>query len=248
MDALVYSMAQEDPPARAFCDRVCEAHPDRAVRGRACLDNGRIARVYLLAEDRPRTGFRKIGTREELRARADKYLALAAGQYADVPTRDGGTVGELAAGEQAGLANLDRLAVGGTAPDLAGEGLDGTPLRLSDYRAGRACLVVFWGSWCGPCLRAVPAERALLEKFGDRGFCILGVNGRDEKPAAVAAAEKHKMAWPSVWDRGRSGGPLAAAWNVQAWPTVYLLDRAGVVRYVGHGDGLEAAVAAAVGP
>ena len=38
--------------------------------------------------------------------------------------------------------------------------------------------------------------------------------------------------WRSFWNGGSTGGPIATAWNVQSWPTIYVIDPKGVVRYI----------------
>ena len=50
------------------------------------------------------------------------------------------------------------LAVGKPAPEIEGVDVDGKPLKLSDYK-GKVVVLVFWGSWCGPCMAQVPHER-----------------------------------------------------------------------------------------
>ena len=39
------------------------------------------------------------------------------------------------------------------------------------------------------------------------------------------------MTWRSWWDGGATDGPIATRWNVNSWPTTYVLDRKGVIRY-----------------
>jgi hypothetical protein len=53
------------------------------------------------------------------------------------------------------------------------------------------------------------------------------------------------MTWP-IFYGGRIRGGLAAVWNVDAWPAVYVIGPDGVIRYKGDGDGLEEAVEKAV--
>jgi len=65
------------------------------------------------------------------------------------------------------------------APDIVSEDLDAKPLKLS-ARSGKVTLLVFWGSWCGPCMKLVPHEAALAKKYMGRPFQLYGVNGGDE--------------------------------------------------------------------
>jgi thiol-disulfide isomerase/thioredoxin len=242
---LVFSFAQGTAEQRAFADAVAADHPDRAVRGKAAFDIGRLSKRYLLdaAEPKPSFGGR-LGPPDQLRSRAEECLTRVAEQYADLPY-GGGTLGRAAAGELAGLRNIGRLEVGQTAPELTGEDVGGRPLRLSDTR-GKVTVLVFWGSWCGPCMALVPREKALAEKYAGATFALVGVNGGDDRAKAAKAAADKGMTWPSFFNGPQDEAGIAAAWNVTAWPTVVVLDPAGVIRHRSHGDGLEEAVEAAV--
>lgn len=103
-------------------------------------------------------------------------------------------------------------------------------MKLSDGR-GKVVLLVFWASWCGPCMEDVPHEKELAERFKGRPFVLIGVNGDHIQKAAVKAVGKNEIPWRSFWNGpDGSGGPIAAAWNVRGWPTVYVLDQQGTIR------------------
>ena len=74
-----------------------------------------------------------------------------------------------------------------------------------------------------------PHERSLVEKLKDKPFALLGVNS-DPREAAKKAVEEENLTWRSWWDGGTTSGPIATQWNVTGWPTVYVLDRQGVIR------------------
>src|SRR5262249_2339563 len=77
------------------------------------------------------------------------------------------TLGERAS---AALDDMLNLAAGKPAPEIEGTDMaTGKPLKLSDYR-GKVVLLVFWGTWCGPCMEAVKHERALAERHKGRPF------------------------------------------------------------------------------
>jgi peroxiredoxin len=87
-----------------------------------------------------------------------------------------------------------------------------------------------------------PHERSLVERMKDKPFVLLGINS-DPKEKLKAALEREKITWPSFWDGGSTGGPIASAWGVQAWPTIYILDAKGVIRYQGlRGEEMDEAV------
>jgi hypothetical protein len=79
-------------------------------------------------------------------------------------------------------------------------------------------------------MQLIPQERALAARLAGAEFTLLGVNGDGDRKAAAANAAKAGVTWRSWWDGG-ADGKLAAGWNVNAWPTVYVIDRAGVIRH-----------------
>lgn len=244
---LINSFSQDSPgPRRQFAEDLADKHPDRTVRGKATLALGRMDRVYLIdgLKEKPHFGG-QLGKPDELRARARVYLERVVKDYAEIESdEEDTTLGELASSELKGLDNAGRLEVGKVAPDIVGEGLDGQPLKLT-AASGKVTLLVFWGTWCGPCMRLVPREAALAQKYMDRPFQLYGVNGGDERTVAKESVLKKQMTWPSFYC-GKKRGGLAAVWNVDAWPAVYVIGSDGVIRYKGHGDDLEEAVEKAV--
>jgi len=147
------------------------------------------------------------------------------------------------------LFEIRRLNVGQEVPEITGPDLDGTPLKLSESR-GKVTLVVFWATWCGPCMAMVPHERALAERYAGKPFAIVGVNGDilreenfnvigadgkaiDHTERVKAAVDKNKITWRS-FRSGQHG--IAAEWNVRSWPTVYLVDHRGIIRGKWKGD------------
>jgi thiol-disulfide isomerase/thioredoxin len=129
------------------------------------------------------------------------------------------------------LFELRHLRVGKVAPEITAEGVDGKPFKLSDHR-GKVVVLVFWACWCGPCMRLVPHEREMTERLKGKPFTIVAVNGDEKRATAAEVMTKEKMTWPSFWN-GSDGpqGPISKAWNVRGWPTMYVLDEKGVIRF-----------------
>src|SRR5215212_11612170 len=75
-----------------------------------------------------------------------------------------------------------------------------------------------------------PHERSLVKRLEGKPFALLGINS-DPKDRLRQAMKKENITWRSWWDGGNTGGPLATAWNVKGWPTTYVLDAKGVIRY-----------------
>lgn len=125
--------------------------------------------------------------------------------------------------------DLRDRAAGKPAPDRDGTDLDGRRLRLSDYR-GRVVLLNFWGTWCFPCMKLVPHERELAERFAGRPFAVVGVNCDDDLEKARAAVTRTKMTWPSFRNRAGDAPAITATWKVLGYPSLYLIDHHGTIR------------------
>jgi thiol-disulfide isomerase/thioredoxin len=125
---------------------------------------------------------------------------------------------------------MRNLAVGKLAPDIEGEDIDGKPMKLTDYR-GKVVVLVFWGTWCGPCMRSLPLEKAIVSRLKDKPFILLGINSDADKNKLKQTIAKESITWGSWWDGGKIGGPIATRWDVQGWPTIIVLDKQGVIRF-----------------
>ena len=75
-----------------------------------------------------------------------------------------------------------------------------------------------------------PHERSLVKRLEGKPFALLGVNS-DTKERVRQAMKKENITWRSWWDGGNTEGPIAKAWNVSGWPTIYVLDAKGVIRF-----------------
>ena len=67
-----------------------------------------------------------------------------------------------------------RLAQSSPAPDFSLQSLDGKTTRLSDFR-GKAVLLNFWATWCGPCKIEMPWFVDFQKQYGSQGLQIVGV-------------------------------------------------------------------------
>ncbi len=77
-----------------------------------------------------------------------------------------------------------------------------------------------------------PHERSLVEKHKDDPFAIVGINSDKDLEQLQGALEKERITWRSFWN-GPEGtaGPISRRWNVQGWPTLYLIDAKGTIRH-----------------
>ncbi|NCF56426.1 MAG: redoxin domain-containing protein [Planctomycetia bacterium] len=75
-----------------------------------------------------------------------------------------------------------------------------------------------------------PHERSLVEKYPADEFAIVGVNSESTVEAAQEAIKKNNLTWMNFYDGG-TNGPISTRWNVSGWPTIYLIDAQGIIRY-----------------
>lgn len=133
---------------------------------------------------------------------------------------------------------MQTLGIGKTAPDVEGVDLDGKPFRLADYR-GKVVMIEFGSHFfCGRCRDLYPYQKEAVKKYEGEPFALISIEtGRDENPKQNREALKKIRAaeglnWRCVWD-GSGLGPINTAWNVRTYPTTYLIDQAGVIRFRG---------------
>lgn len=226
--------------ARRILESAAEKHPQRSTRGQATFSLG----------DYYRLGARPFGpappqnVAERLLKKAADYYQQTIKEYNDVTTPDGKwKLGERAEHELKRLRNLANLHVGKSAPPIEGTDLEGKPLRLQDYR-GKVVVVVFWGSWCGPCMAAVPHERELVARLQGKPFALLGVSCGDQLERARETVKKQSMNWPSWYDGDETrNGPIQTDYDIQHWPTSFVIDAEGIIQAIDvRGSELDKAV------
>jgi hypothetical protein len=78
-------------------------------------------------------------------------------------------------------------------------------------------------------------ERSLVKRLEGRPFVLIGVNSDKDRDQTKNINEKEQITWRSFWNGGSTRGPISTTWNVQGWPTLYIVDAKGMIRhkYVG---------------
>lgn len=105
---------------------------------------------------------------------------------------------------------------------------------------GKVVLVDFWGTWCGPCHKLMPALMQFRDKFGEDKFEVLGIHSEQGLEDLDEYLRKSPKPWPNLRD---VDGKLAKVFAVPHYPGVYLFDREGKMRIaIPYRPGLEAAI------
>ena len=117
--------------------------------------------------------------------------------------------------------------VGDLAPALLGQDVDGRPVTLETWR-GRHVVVAFWNTKCAYCLVEVPTLENLQKNVGAAQLQVVVVNlndsGRDWN------AMLRQMRGYSLVQARDASGSVAAAWGVQVFPNLWLVDPEGRVQ------------------
>ena len=64
---------------------------------------------------------------------------------------------------------------------------------------------------------------------------LLGVNSDADKVTLRKVITREKIVWRNWFDGGGTEGPIATKWQIEAWPTLYILDAKGVIRHIESG-------------
>ena len=134
--------------------------------------------------------------------------------------------------------------VGQTAPDMTITDIGGTEHSLSDYR-GSDVMLVFWGTWCVPCVIEIPHLNDLRKKYSQEDLVILAIsNEPDELVKEFAARKKINYTVFSVSD-GELPKPFS---EVEFLPSSFFIDRDGKIKLATIGslskDDMEAIIQA----
>jgi cytochrome c biogenesis protein CcmG/thiol:disulfide interchange protein DsbE len=127
-----------------------------------------------------------------------------------------------------GLKSSSSAVSGRPAPALPREHIGGAPATLSSLLAGaggRASLVIFWASWCGPCAQEAPA----LERFSQgagRGRTV-GVDWSDALSGARSFIRRYGWTFPLLRD---GEGLVGNSYRMTDLPTTFVLDSRGRIR------------------
>jgi len=251
----------------SFLRNVLARNPDREIQGLACYwlarhllrikegvelargnEDSWIERYHWMFKDAHGADWAERLVQRDPEALEREAIALferVLRDYPDVTHQDkrrtAPTLGEVV---KTDLYELRHLTIGKVAPEIEGIDLDGRPFRLSDYRG--QVVVLDFGShfYCGLCRQTYPRLQSLIERNDGQPFAVISINSEPEK-----RVEELKDAWEAEGNTWRClfddtwEGPIQKAWNIREFPTIYVLDDKGVIRFKNHGGpALEEAV------
>ena len=124
------------------------------------------------------------------------------------------------------------------APEIGRVWLNSTPLSFRQLR-GRAVLVDFWDYTCVNCIRTLPYVQTWHERYRDKGLTVIGVHTPEFTFAQYESnvergIREFGLTYPILIDSNRE---IWKAFANRYWPTKYLLDKDGYLRYGHFGEG-----------
>jgi thiol-disulfide isomerase/thioredoxin len=119
--------------------------------------------------------------------------------------------------------------IGSHLPDFSMMDLEGHPLSSADLR-GKVVLVDFWATWCQPCKKEMPGYQNLADRYGSRGFVVMGfkfdtmMDTEDPLKFAKKMGVRYPLAVATEDLKQKFGG-------IEGLPTTMLYDRKGILRW-----------------
>lgn len=127
------------------------------------------------------------------------------------------------------------------APELTGltNWINSDRIRSIKDLRGKVVLIDFWTYSCINCVRTLPYVKTWHRRYAEKGLVVLGVHAPEfrfeRKPKnVIEAVRKFGIMYPVALDNGFA---LWRAYRNRYWPSLYLIDKKGMVRYEHYGEG-----------
>ncbi|OAB46956.1 redoxin domain-containing protein [Paenibacillus antarcticus] len=122
--------------------------------------------------------------------------------------------------------------VGDKVPSFNLLGLDGNVHNLDEYK-GKAMVINFWGTWCKPCVKEMPALQAQSEKWKDKDVVVIGINAGEDIMSVDNFAKQANISFQILLDPNKEA---IQSYGVSPLPTTFFVSANGKINKIHLGE------------
>ncbi|WP_421773080.1 TlpA family protein disulfide reductase [Gracilimonas sp.] len=123
------------------------------------------------------------------------------------------------------------LRPGTEAPSFTATTVEGNQISLEELQ-GKYVMLDFWGTWCGPCIDALPVLKQAYEEYGGADFEIVGIANEVSADGFENFLKNEGISWPQVLEIYEENNTIQELYSVNSYPSYYLINPEGeIVEY-----------------
>lgn len=132
--------------------------------------------------------------------------------------------------EQRVLQSKKEMEVGHRYREIIGRDPAGNAVKLSELiKPGHTTLLIFWASWCAPCIQEIPFLKGLYKDYHTKGLDLISISLDSSEKAWLGALDKQAMEWPQMSELKGWKGSAPKDYGINSIPFVLLLDQNGCI-------------------